>query len=216
MVSLKLQKRYVSGPWGCSHFNRSVAFVPFRWLNLLSISFHLDSLLPSLSVVSARSGWIPTKLLKLLWLTLVRMSANWLRTVSSSASLRPFTPALVSSAERRPRTEATTLVFACPRSADRVGFGKRRGTRNARIPSKLFGWEESESFVDFLESTVLPVRSISTCIFCFSSLVWSLPLCSYAHFYKLSKGNRYRTKRILMENIHHAKVHFCSNLFLCH
>lgn len=137
MVSLKLQKRYVSGPWGCSHFNRSAAFVPFRWLNLLSISFHLDSLLPSLSVVSARSGWIPTKLLKLLWLTLVRMSANWLRTVSSSASLRPFTPALVSSAERRPRTEATTLVFARPRSADRVGFGKRRGTRNARIPSKL-------------------------------------------------------------------------------
>ena len=72
-----------------------------------------------------------------------------------------------------------------------TGFGKRRGTRNARIPSKLL-WMRRIRVLRRLLRKYRAAGKIDKHI--------------YAHFYKLSKGNRYRTKRILMENIHHAKA----------
>ncbi|KAK8798825.1 hypothetical protein WA158_007909 [Blastocystis sp. Blastoise] len=100
-----------------------------------------------------------------------------------------------------------------------TGFGKRRGTRNARIPSKLLWmrrirvlrrllkkYREAGKIDKHIYASFYINILIKILYFFFDSIYLYLIMYIYASFYKLAKGNRYRTKRVLMENIHHAKA----------
>ena len=71
-----------------------------------------------------------------------------------------------------------------------TGYGKRRGTMNARIPEKLL-WMRR---IRVLRRLLKKYREAG-----------KIDKHMYAHFYALAKGNRYRTKRILIEQIHRKK-----------
>ena len=71
-----------------------------------------------------------------------------------------------------------------------TGYGKRRGTMNARIPEKLL-WMRR---IRVLRRLLRKYREAG-----------KIDKHMYAHFYALAKGNRYKTKRVLIEQIHRKK-----------
>ena len=71
-----------------------------------------------------------------------------------------------------------------------TGYGKRHGTMNARIPEKLL-WMRR---IRVLRRLLRKYREAG-----------KIDKHMYAHFYALAKGNRYRTKRVLIEQIHRKK-----------
>ena len=71
-----------------------------------------------------------------------------------------------------------------------TGYGKRNGTMNARIPEKLL-WMRR---IRVLRSLLRKYRDAG-----------KIDKHMYAHFYALAKGNRYKTKRVLIEQIHRKK-----------
>ena len=71
-----------------------------------------------------------------------------------------------------------------------TGYGKRRGTMNARIPEKLL-WVRR---IRVLRRLLRKYREAG-----------KIDKHMYAHFYALAKGNRYKTKRVLIEQIHKKK-----------
>ena len=71
-----------------------------------------------------------------------------------------------------------------------TGYGKRHGTMNARIPEKLL-WMRR---IRVLRRLLRKYRDAG-----------KIDKHMYAHFYALAKGNRYKTKRVLIEQIHRKK-----------
>lgn len=71
-----------------------------------------------------------------------------------------------------------------------TGYGKRRGTHNARISSKIL-WMRR---IRVLRRLLRKYREQG-----------KIDKHLYAHFYALAKGNRYKTKRVLIEQIHKKK-----------
>ena len=71
-----------------------------------------------------------------------------------------------------------------------TGYGKRHGTMNARIPEKLL-WMRR---IRVLRRLLRKYRDAG-----------KIDKHMYAHFYALAKGNRYKTRRVLIEQIHRKK-----------
>ena len=87
----------------------------------------------------------------------------------------------------RSRVHVRKEAKAC---GNHTGYGKRRGTMNARIPEKLL-WVRR---IRVLRRLLRKYREAG-----------KIDKHMYAHFYALAKGNRYKTKRVLIEQIHKKK-----------
>merc|ERR1719502_1195881 len=70
------------------------------------------------------------------------------------------------------------------------GYGKRKGTRNARMPVKVL-WMRRQRVLRRLLVKYRDAKKISKDI--------------YHHFYLASKGNLYKNKKVLIESIHKMK-----------
>merc|ERR1719181_1583197 len=70
------------------------------------------------------------------------------------------------------------------------GYGKRKGTKNARMPSKVI-WMIRQRVLRRLLKKYREAKKINKDI--------------YHHFYLHSKGNQYKNKSVLIEAIHKMK-----------
>merc|ERR1712037_894158 len=76
------------------------------------------------------------------------------------------------------------------RKGRHTGMGKRKGTRNARMPSKII-WMRRQRVLRRLLKKYREAKKISKDI--------------YHHFYLAAKGNQYKNKTVLVEAIHKMK-----------
>merc|ERR1711990_804811 len=76
------------------------------------------------------------------------------------------------------------------RKGRHTGMGKRKGTRNARMPSKII-WMRRQRVLRRLLKKYREAKKISKDI--------------YHHFYVSSKGNLFKNKNVLIESIHKMK-----------
>merc|ERR1712078_5867 len=81
-------------------------------------------------------------------------------------------------------------VHEAKRKGRHQGLGKRRGTRNARMPSKIL-WMRRQRVLRRLLKKYREAKKISKDI--------------YHHFYLAAKGNQYKNKTVLVEAIHKMK-----------
>merc|ERR1711990_1079736 len=77
------------------------------------------------------------------------------------------------------------------RKGRHTGFGKRKGTRNARMPSKVL-WMRRQRVLRRLLKKYREAKKITKDI--------------YHHFYLASKGNQFKSKTVLIEAIHKMKA----------
>jgi len=76
------------------------------------------------------------------------------------------------------------------RKGRHTGHGKRRGTKDARMPSKVL-WMRRQRVLRRLLKKYRDAKKISKDI--------------YHHFYLASKGNQFKNKTVLIESIHKMK-----------
>merc|ERR1712083_1031472 len=81
-------------------------------------------------------------------------------------------------------------VHAARRKGRHQGHGKRRGTRNARMPSKIL-WMRRQRVLRRLLKKYREAKKITKDI--------------YHYFYLHAKGNLYKNKAVLIESIHKMK-----------
>merc|ERR1711985_173920 len=82
-------------------------------------------------------------------------------------------------------------VHEAKRKGRHNGTGKRRGTRNARMPTKIL-WMRRQRVLRRLLKKYREAKKISKDI--------------YHHFYNASKGNLFKNKSVLVEAIHKMKA----------
>jgi len=81
-------------------------------------------------------------------------------------------------------------MLEAKRKGRHTGHGKRRGTRNARMPVKV-QWMRRQRVLRRLLRKYRQSKKIAADI--------------YHHFYLAAKGNQYRNKTVLIEAIHKMK-----------
>jgi large subunit ribosomal protein L19e len=81
-------------------------------------------------------------------------------------------------------------VHEAKRKGRHNGHGKRKGTANARMPSKVM-WMRRQRVLRRLLRKYRQAKKISSDI--------------YHHFYLASKGNQFKNKSVLIESIHRMK-----------
>jgi len=82
-------------------------------------------------------------------------------------------------------------IHEAKRKGRHSGVGKRKGTRNARMPSKVL-WMRRQRVLRRLLKKYRAAKKISKDI--------------YHHFYLASKGNQFKNKTVLIEAIHKMKA----------
>ena len=82
-----------------------------------------------------------------------------------------------------------------------TGTGKRRGTREARMPRKVL-WVRRQRVLRRLLKKYRDAKKIDR----HQYFVYDIYFTRYHHFYLAAKGNQYKNKKVLIEAIHVAKA----------
>jgi len=103
----------------------------------------------------------------------------------------------------------TRELLAAKRKGRHTGPGKRKGTAEARMPSKV-QWMRRQRVLRRLLRKYREAGKIDKHLYVLSNLSPPLPLYRperrYHSLYQKSKGNVFKNKRVLMEYIHKAKA----------